>query len=141
MNDIRILKMKEVKEEIEELLDGLNREEALKVIGNIIDDYGLKTASNLVMSDCEPYLSKIMFDGNFYGEGKEDAGFLKLRTILDKVEEIVNCDDYTSNSFEFTCLVKPETPEKLEENKRSSSVEWWTKDGIDIDKFYIQFQG
>jgi len=127
---------------IVEILDTLDRKESLQILGKVLDkEYDLRTASNIVKEDCEPYLNKIMFEDHFYDEGSEDKGFIELKTILKVIEEIVNCDDYLSKSINFTEFVRPETEEESEENGHSSGVDWWCKDDIlDVNKLYIGFE-
>ena len=132
----------DLKEQINSGLDTFNRKTALKMIGEILRDYDLITASNLVKADCEPYLHKQMFEDLHYSEGNEESGFVKLKEILDAVEEIVNLDNYISEDIHFEYFVRPETEEEAEENGHTDDIEWFTKDeSIDIDKVYIQFEG
>ena len=64
------------------ILETLNRKQALQILGNILyKEYDLRTASNIVSEDCEPYLRKLMFEDYFYDEGNEDNGFIELKTI------------------------------------------------------------
>ena len=132
----------DLKEQICSGLDTLNRKTALKLIGEILEDYDLAVASNIVKADCESSLHKQMFEECFYSEGNEDAGFIRLKDILDAVEEIVNLDDYISDDIHFEYFIRPETDEETEENGHTDDIEWFTKDeSIDIDKVYIQFEG
>ena len=128
--------------QIVEILDTLDRKQALQLLGDILDkEFDLRTASNIVREDCDSSLNKIMFEDRFYDEGSEEAGFIKLRDILEAVEDIVNCDDYLSRSINFTNFVRLETEEESEENCHSSGVEWWIKDDtLDIDRLYIGFE-
>jgi len=133
-----------LKEQISDMLVSLNRKEALKLLGEILDeDYDLPTASNIVKADCDSPLNKMMFEECHYSEGNEEAGFIKLKDILDAVEEIVNLDDYVNEDIVFEYFVRPETEEESEiEERHDSGVEWWVADEkIDIDKAYIQFDG
>ena len=128
--------------QIVEILEKLDRKQALQILGDILDkEYDLRTASNIVKENCESSLNKMMFEDMFYEEGNEECGFIKLKDILEAVEEIVNCDDYLSGSINFTYFVRPETEEESEENGHSSGVEWWTKDDrVSIDKLYVGFE-
>jgi len=128
--------------QIVEILEKLDRKEALQILGNILDkEYDLRTASNIVKEDCESSLNKITFEDMFFDEGDEDKGFIKLKDILKAAEEIVNCDDYLRRSINFTYFVRPETEEESEENGHSSSVEWWCKDDrVNIDELYVGFE-
>lgn len=131
----------DLKEQINSGLDTLNRKTALKMLGEILEDYDLKTVSNMVKADCDTPLNKHMFEDNFYSEGNEDAGFIRLKEILDAVEEIVNLDDYISDDIHFEYFVRPETEEESEKEGHNNGVEWWTGDErVDIDKVYIQFE-
>ena len=134
--------IEDLKEQINSALDLLNRKTALKLLGEILREYDLITASNLVKADCEPYLHKQMLEDCFYSEGREEAGFIKLTSILNMVEEVVNCDDYMSEKIEFEYFVRPETDEESEYKGHSDGVEWWTKDeSVNLNDLYIQFQG
>jgi len=134
--------IEDVKEQIYSALDSLNRKTALKILGEILSEYDLTTASNLVIKDCEPCLNKLMFEDCHYDEGNEETGFIKLTNILNIVEEVVNCDDYTSEKIDFEYFVRPETDEEVEENGHPTGIEWWTKDeSVNMNDLYIQFQG
>ena len=128
--------------QIVEILEKLDRKQALQILGEILDkEYDLRTASNIVKEDCDSSLNKITFEDMFFEEGNEESGFIKLKDILEAIEEIVNCDDYLSRNINFTYFVRPETDEEMEENGHSSSVEWWTKDDrVNIDELYIGFE-
>jgi len=83
--------LKDIKDNISMLLEETNRKQALRILGEILDeDYDLSVASNIVKADCEPDLNKRMFEECFYSEGNEGAGHIKLKDILNAVEEIVN---------------------------------------------------
>jgi len=134
---------KDLKEQISDTLYTLNRKTALKLLGEILDeDYDLSVASNIVKADCESSLHKQTFEDHHYSEGNEEAGFIRLKDILDAVEEIVNLDDYVSDDIHFEYFVRPETAEESEDEGHGDGIEWWTGDEkIDIDKVYIQFEG
>ena len=133
--------MSEILNKLNDILDKLNRKDALKILGEILSDYDLTTASNLVKADCEPYLTKMCLEDNFYSEGNEEAGFIFLKDILKSVEEVLNCDDYISNSVTFTHFVRQETPEESEEKEHHNGIEWYIKDeSINIDTLKIQFE-
>lgn len=131
------------KDEITDALEALDRKTALKIIGEILDeDYDLSVASNIVKADCESSLNKLMFEEHFYSEGNEEAGFIRLKEILDAVEEIVNLDDYISGNINFEYFIRPETEDEAEIEGHTDEIEWWIGDeSIDIDKVYVQFQG
>jgi len=134
----------DIKEQVSILLDLTNRKQALKILGEILDeDYDLSVASNIVKADCDVSLNKQMFEECHYSEGNEEAGFIGLKEILDAVEEIVNLDNYTSEDIRFEYFVRPETQEESEiEGRHNSGVEWWVADErVDIDKIYVQFDG
>jgi len=128
--------------QIVEILEKLNRKQALQILGEILDkEYDLRTASNIVKEDCDSSLNKITFEDMFFDEGNEESGFIKLRDILEAVEEIVKCDDYLNSSINFTYFVRPETKEESEDNGHSSGIEWWTKDDrVSIDELYVGFE-
>ena len=128
--------------QIVEILEKLDRKQALQILGDILyKEYDLNTASNIVKEDCESSLNKITFEDMTYDEGNEEGGFVKLKDILEAVEEIINCDDYLSRSINFTYFVRPETEEESEDNSHSSGVEWWTKDDrVNVNELYIGFE-
>jgi len=128
--------------QIVKILEKLDRKQALQILGDILyKEYDLNTASNIVKEDCESSLNKITFEDMTYDEGNEEGGFVKLKDILEAVEEIINCDDYLSRSINFTYFVRPETEEESEDNSHSSGVEWWTKDDrVNVNELYIGFE-
>ena len=137
------MEYEDIKEQVSILLDLTNRKQALKILGEILDeDYDLSVAGNIVKADCDISLNKQMFEDLHYSEGNEESGFVKLKEILDVVEEIVNLDDYVSDDIHFEYFIRPETDEEAEENGHTDDIEWFTKDeSIDIDKVHIQFEG
>jgi len=128
--------------QIVEILDTLDRKQALQLLGDILDkEYDLCTASNIVKEDCDSSLNKLLIEDMCYDEGDETGGFIKLRDILEAVEDIVNCDDYLSRSINLNHFVRRETEKESEENGHSDGVEWWTKDDrVDIDELYVGFE-
>jgi len=128
--------------QIVEILGKLDRKETLQILGEILHkEYDLRTVSNMVKENCESVLNKMMFEDMFYEKGNEEGGFIKLKDVLEAVEEIVNCDDYLNGSINFTYFVRPETEEESEDNSHSSGVEWWTKDDrVSIDELYVGFE-
>ena len=129
-------------DQIVEILEKLDRKQALQILGEILDkEYDLRTASNIVKEDCDSALNKLTFEDMTYDEGNDTSGFIKLRDILEAVEEIVKCDDYLNSSINFTYFVRPETKEESEDNGHSSGIEWWTKDDrVSIDELYVGFE-
>jgi len=127
------------------ILSNLNRKEALNILGEILHkEYDLYTVSNMVKEDCDSTLNKSMFEDLLFDEGNEDTGFIELKTILDAVEEIVNCDDSISADINFNCFVRPEDEDEKIENGHDSddSIEWWTiDDSVNIDNLYVHFKG
>ena len=136
------MEYEDIKEQVSILLDLTSRKQALEILGEILDeDYDLSVAGNIVKADCDISLNKQMFEDLHYSEGNEESGFVKLKEILDVVEEIVNLDNYISEDIHFEYFVRPETPEESEEEGHDSGIEWWTGDErVDIDKVYIQFE-
>ena len=128
--------------QIVEILEKLDRKQALQILGELLDkEYDLRTASNIVKEDCDSSLNKITFEDMFFEEGNEESGFIKLKDILEAIEEIVNCDDYLSKSINFTYFVRPETEDEMEENGHGSGVEWWCKDDrVNIYELYVGFE-
>jgi len=129
--------------QITNILSNLDRKKALQILGEILHrEYDLITASKMVKEDCDSTLNKLMFEDMFFSEGNEESGFIELKTILNAVEEIVNCDDYLSGEIKFTNFVRPETEEEMKDNCRDSGIDWWIKDdSIDIKKLYLGFEG
>lgn len=134
----------EIGEQICDILDKVNRKEGLKALSFVLYEYfDLRLLSKLVENDVDPMLDKSMLEEYYYAEGNEEAGHIKLRTVLNAIEEIINHDDYSDENIEFTYFVRPETKEEREENNHDYDdyMEWWTKEeNLDIDKLYLQFQ-
>lgn len=135
----------DIKEQVSILLDLTDRKQALKILGEILDeDYDLMVASNIVKADCETSLNKRMFEEHFYSEGNEQAGYIKLKEILDAVEEVINLDDDCDicGDISFEYFVRPETLEESEDEGHTDDIEWMSADGsVDINKLLIQFEG
>jgi len=131
--------------QITTILSKLDRKQALQLLSEILHkEYDLRTVSNMVKEDCDSTLNKLMFEDLFFEEGNDDEGFIGLRTILNAVEEIVNCDDSISADINFNCFVRPETEDEKIENSDDSddSIEWWTVDDrVSIDNLYVHFKG
>jgi hypothetical protein len=132
---------KSIRDTITELLESVNKKQALSILAEILDEeYDLTVASNLVKNDCEPDLCKILFEEKYFGEGNEEAGFIGLRRILDAAEEIINCDNSCSD-IEFTYFVRPETDAEKEVSGNSKNMDWYVEDKtININELEIQFQ-
>jgi len=137
------MEFEDIKEQVSILLDLTNRKQALKILGEILDeDYDLRVASNIVKADCETSLDKRMFEEHFYSEGNEQAGYIKLKEILDAVEEVINLDDYIDGDIHFEYFVRPETLEESEDEGHTDEIEWMVADGsIEINDLLIQFEG
>lgn len=132
-----------MKEKIIEILENFDRKDALKILSEILDEeYDLRTASNLVKSDCEPDLTKEIFDDNFYNEGNEDAGYIPLKKLINSVTETINCDiDSDFGDINFTCFVRLETEEEKNERSHNDGIAWWTGDeNTKIENLNIQFE-
>lgn len=136
----------ETLKKIEDLLietdSKLGDTQSLGMLSSIVRDYDLITASNLIKMNCDPYLTKSMLEDKTYSEGNEEAGFISLKSLLESVEEIINCDDdYCIGGVKFQYFVRPETEDEMEEEGHSDFVEWYTADeNIDIEKLNIQFE-
>lgn len=127
-----------IEDMLEKVEDNLDINDCLKILSTLIKNYDLDTAANLVEHNYEPYLTKGYLEDRFFDEGNEESGYMELSTILETVEKIINCDDY-SNDIKFSSFIRLETDEEKEENEHSQSVEWFTTDdSIDFNK-YIQF--
>jgi len=130
---------------ITNILSKLDRKDALQLLGEILHkEYDLRTVSNMVKGDCDSNLNKLMFENLFFEEGNENEGYVGLRTILDTVEEIVNCDDSISANINFNCFVRPEDEDEKIENGHDGddSIEYWTVDDrVNIDNLYVHFEG
>lgn len=136
----------ETLKKIEDLLietdSKLGNMQSLEILSSIVRDYDLITASNLIKMNCDPYLTKSILEDRMYGEGNEEAGFISLTSLLESVEEIINCDDSDIGEVKFQYFVRPETSEEAEENEHDESdATWYIKDdNIDIEKLNIQFE-
>lgn len=120
--------------------DTFGREESLKIIANILNDYDLVTASNLVKADCEPCITKNYYQDKHFDEGNEEAGFTGLKELLTDIETILNCDD-SSSDIKFTEFIRLETDVEKEESGHSLSVEWFISDvSHSIKDTYIGFE-
>lgn len=122
-------KMKDLSKKILDLLEELEDKEALEVLAEVVTEYDLDVAANLIRENHEPSLTKGCFEEYLYGEGNEDAGHLPLAAILKEVEEVINCDT-TERDITFTpCLVRHYTQEELqEEGKENDGIEWYKHD-------------
>lgn len=126
---------------LDEIEMSLGRKEMLNVLATLVEDNDLRTASNLIRKDCEPYLDKSQLVENQYSEGNEEAGYIELATALEFVEEVLNCDDSEYGDVEFQYFVRLETEEEIEENGRDKNVIWFTKDDkVKIEDLQIQFE-
>ena len=111
----------------------------LELLSEILKDYDLDTAANLVKANCEPFITKSYYEDKHFDEGNEELGWIKLRSLLNDIETVLNCDDYSSD-INFTNFIRLETDEEKEEEGHSLSVEWFTADErLDIDKAIVQF--
>lgn len=124
---------------LEKVEENLSLEDCLKILSTLIKNYDLDTAANLVENNYEPYLTKSLLEDRFFDEGNEEAGYIGLSEILDTVEKIINCDDY-SNDIKFKSFIRLETDEEKEENDHSLSVEWFTTENVPDLNQYIQFE-
>jgi hypothetical protein len=116
------------------------QDSGLQLLSGILKDYDLDTAANLVKANCEPFLTKNCYEDRRFDEGNEDAGFISLRSLLNDIETILNCDDYSSD-IHFSNFIRLETDEEKEEEGHSLDVEWFTTDErLDIDKAIVQFE-
>ena len=119
----------------------LGENQSLEILSSIVRDYDLITASNLIKMNCDPYLAKSILEDRTYNEGNENAGFISLTSLLESIEEIINCDDDCIGEVKFQHFVRRETEEEMEENGHGSSVDWYTIDeNIDIKKLNVQFE-
>jgi hypothetical protein len=115
------------------------KDSSLEILSKILHDLDLDTASNLVKANCEPYLTKSSFEDLHFDEGNEEAGYIKLQDILDTVEEIINCDDYSSD-IKFKSFIRPETDEEKIDEGHDENTEWFTFDEDNDFNKYIQFE-
>lgn len=126
-----------------EIDEKLGQSQSLEILSSIVNDYGLNTASNLIKADCEPHLMKSTFEDNIYSEGNDQAGFVSLKSILNAVEKVVNCDVncYNDYDFKFQYFVRPETEAEMKEENHDDSVDWYAIDeNADVNKLNIQFE-
>jgi hypothetical protein len=97
------------------------QDSALQVLSEILKDYDLSTAANLVKSNCEPDVCKWAFEDGHYDEGNEEAGFIDLKSILSDYEKILNCDD-SMPDIHFRKFIRLETMKK---RKKRGIVWMW----------------
>lgn len=132
--------LEKVEKIIDELADKLGRKETLRLLSTLVDSYDLRTASNLLLKDCEPHLDKALLAENQYSEGNEDAGYINLTTALGFLEEVLNCDDEYGN-VRFQYFVRPETDEEAKENGHNDNCIWWVEDTrVKLEDLEIQFE-
>lgn len=136
--------LSETMDKIQDLLqrvdDELGDKESRLILSNILQDYDLETAANLVKAGCDPCIVKRCYEDKHFDEGNEEAGFVSLSEILSDMEEILNCDDSLSD-IHFTKFLRLETDEEKEEEGHSPDVEWFTEDeSRSIKDTYIGFE-
>jgi hypothetical protein len=116
------------------------QDSGLKLLSEILKDYDLDTAANLVKANCEPFITKNCYEDKHFDEGNEEAGFVSLKELLTDIETVLNCDDYSSD-IRFTNFIRLETDEEKEEEGHSLNVEWFTVDDrLNIDDAMLQFE-
>lgn len=116
------------------------QDSGLQLLSDILRDYDLDTAANLVKANCEPFLTKNCYEDKHFNEGNEEAGFVSLRELLTDIETILNCDDYSSD-IHFSNFIRLETDEEKEEEGHDLDIEWFTTDErLDVKEAIIQFE-
>ena len=129
---------KEIYNEVSDLLSKKEGDAALSILADILMDYDLNTASNMVRQDCDPRITKNCLD--FFDEGDENAGFINLSAIISDYQEILNCDD-SINDVVINKVLRLETEEEMAENGHTNDVNWYTENtDIDINKLILNFQ-
>lgn len=132
-------KYNEISDILSKLDDDFNYDYSLSILADILKDYDLSTASNMVRHNCDPNIAKNCLD--YFDEGNEDSGFINLSSIISDYEEILNCDD-SNGDVKIRHAIRLETDEEKEENGHNNDVEWFTKDeSINIKKIILEFEG
>jgi len=124
-------------EEVSDILSKLLDEYSLSILADILKDYDLNTASNMVRNDCDPNITKNCLE--YFDDGNVESGFINLSSIISDYEEILNCDD-SGNDIKIGGALRLETKEEMEEN--GHNIDWFTEDDtIDVKKIILEFEG
>lgn len=122
--------MEEIKSKIFDLLEKVSDKEAREILADVVAEFDLHVASNLIRENFEPFfMTKGSLGEHYYSEGNEESGHLPLNALLDEVEKIINCDK-EENDIKFTsCFVRKYTVDELEEEEKiNDGIEWYKRD-------------
>lgn len=129
-----------MKDKIIELLHGLENEDALAIISEILkEEFDLEFASKIVLNGYEPCITKESLNEYLYSEGNEEKGCIELSPILKLAEEILNLDDEYGD-VEFEYFVRFENEEEAKEAEHDNDCMWLTKNNdVEIKDLKLQF--
>jgi hypothetical protein len=125
-----MLEMDELANKILNLLVDTDNKTALNALSQVVREFDLHVASNLIENDLEPsFMTKGSLEECFYSEGNEESGHVNLTAILKVFEQVINCDD-TENDIRFEeNLVRRYSQEELEEEgKNGDGITWYKRD-------------
>lgn len=122
--------MDELANKILDLLNDTDNKKALNALSQVVREFDLHVAANLIENDLEPsFLTKGSFEELWYSEGNEQDGHIRLNTILKVWEQVLNCDKEESDMRFEKHLVRKYTQEELEEDgKTGDGIEWYKRD-------------
>lgn len=129
-------------EQILKILDTVQGDEINEILAEVVKEYDLDVASNIIKSGWDN-ISKSWFGDMIFDEGREGAGCVRLRQLLNILEEIINTegDDYCHGDIKLGNPLRVATDDEHEENGWSKNVEWMVEDKtMDIDKIILQFE-
>jgi|GEM_PF-2375358 len=129
-----------MKDKIIELLHGLENEDALAIISEVLaEEFDLQFASKIVLNGYEPCITKDSLNECLYSEGNEEKGCIELSPILKLAEEILNLDDEYGD-VEFEYFVRFENEEEAKEAEHDNDCMWLVKNNdVEIKDLKLQF--
>lgn len=130
-SQLKELTTDKLKDKIMNLLEEVNDDDARNILAEVVSDFDLHVASNLIRENHDPTtLKKSSLENYRYSEGDESSGHISLSKLLTEVETIINCDkteDFTVSLTRYE--VRRYTREELiEENRLNDGVSWFLKD-------------
>ncbi|WP_099301891.1 hypothetical protein [Bacillus sp. Marseille-P3800] len=122
--------MNELSDKIFALLEDVKNEDARVALAEVVSEFGLEVAANLIENDLNPFFfQKSHFEEFHYSEGNEDAGHFPLADLLDEVKKIINCDaDGAGISIDDSFVRLYTSKELEEEGKENDGIVWWKHD-------------
>lgn len=126
-----------------ELLETHSDEEARAALSEVVREFDLDVAANLIAQNVEPHgLKKWSLEDDFYSEGNEQAGHFPLQRILEVFQEVINSD--TSETKKIVLEKHPVrryTEDELTEEGKDADIVWHKLDqSIDLEKLNIGFE-